>query len=147
MPFLRPLPVDLEQLAGALEGDPLLGGGRIDLRNGEVWAQPAIDYAREVGEEDEDDSEAPWWLYVHCEGSRAGYRDMEAFIGTVPDPGMADRLERAIVGRGVFRRFKDVLAQDLDELERWFAFSDERERGRARAWLADAGYTVSPTSA
>jgi hypothetical protein len=48
-------------------------------------------------------------LWVHCEGSRDGYRDMERFIGTVRDPGRADRLEIAISGRGAFRRFKDIL--------------------------------------
>ena len=38
--ILRALPVDLEELAGILEGDPLSIGGRIDIRTGEVWAQP-----------------------------------------------------------------------------------------------------------
>jgi hypothetical protein len=79
---------------------------------------------------------------VHCEGSRDGYRDMELFIGTVSDPGRADRLEIAISGRGAFRRFKDVLGRWPGELDRWYAFSAERQRGRARAWLADAGYYV-----
>jgi len=113
MPDLRPLPVDLDELAGILEGDPMYGGGRVDLATGEVWPAPAVDYAREIGQEDEDESEDPdKWLWVHCEGSRDGYRDMEMFIGTVRDPGRADRLEIAISGRGAFRRFKDVL-------ERW----------------------------
>ena len=67
---------------------------------------------------------------------------MELFIGTVRDPGRADRLEIAISGRGAFRRFKDVLARWHGELDRWYAFSAERQRGRARAWLADAGYYV-----
>lgn len=82
------------------------------------------------------------WLWVHCEGSRDGYRDMELFIGTVRDPGRADRLEIAISGRGAFRRFKDVLDRWPGELDRWYAFSAERQHGRARAWLADAGYYV-----
>jgi hypothetical protein len=64
------------------------------------------------------------------------------FIGTVRNPGRADRLEIAISGRGAFRRFKDVLERWPGELERWYAFSAERQRGRARAWLADAGYYV-----
>ena len=33
-PLLRPLPVNLEELAGALEGDPLSGSGRLDLQSG-----------------------------------------------------------------------------------------------------------------
>ena len=140
---LRPLPVDLDELAGILEGDPMYGGGRVDLATGEVWPVPAIDYAREMGQEDEDESEDPdKWLWVHCEGSRDGYRDMERFIGTVRNPGRADRLEIAISGRGAFRRFKDVLERWPGELERWYAFTAERQHGRARAWLADAGYYV-----
>ena len=35
-PMLRALPVDLEELAGILEGDPVSAGGRIDSRTGEV---------------------------------------------------------------------------------------------------------------
>jgi hypothetical protein len=143
MPDLRPLRVDLDELAGILEGDPVYGGGRVDLVTGEVWPTPAVDYAREIGQEDEDESDDPdKWLWVHCEGSRDGYRDMERFIGTVRDPGRADQLEIAISGRGAFRRFKDVLGRRPGELDRWYAFSAERQRGRARAWLADAGYYV-----
>ena len=37
MPDLRPLPVDLDELAGILEGNPMYGGGRVDLAMGEVW--------------------------------------------------------------------------------------------------------------
>lgn len=144
-PLLRPLPVDLDQLADILEGDPVMGGGRIDLRTGEVWPQPAFEYAGEIGEQDDDeDDEDGWWLPVESEGSRAGYRDMCEFIATVPDPGRGDRLGIAIQGRGAFRRFKDVLTRWPGELERWYAFSEERQRGRARAWLADAGYCVTP---
>ena len=91
MPDLRPLPVELDELAGIIEGDPMYGGGRVDLAAGEVWPAPAVDYAREIGQEDEDESDDPdKWLWVHCEGSRDGYRDMELFIGTVRDPGCAD---------------------------------------------------------
>jgi hypothetical protein len=148
--MLRPLPVDLEQLAAVLETDPVHGGGRIDLRTGEVWPQTAVDYAREAGEVDPDDEDPDRWLAVWCEGSGDAYRDMEDFIGTVADEGRADRLSAAISGRGGFRRFKDVLARWPGELERWYVFSDESQRGRARLWLATAGYAPAlrraPTS-
>ncbi|MDP9250617.1 MAG: hypothetical protein M3O78_04530, partial [Chloroflexota bacterium] len=36
-PLLRPLLVDLEEVAMILEGDPDQGGGRIELTTGEVW--------------------------------------------------------------------------------------------------------------
>jgi hypothetical protein len=144
MPLLKGLPVDLEELAGVLEGDPLTGSGRIDLHTGEVWPQAAIEYAEEVGEEDPDDEDDKRWLHVFCEGSRAGYRDMGIFIDNLEDDRLADRLARAIRGRGAFRRFKDVLADSPDLLDRWYGFSDDRHRGRARAWLAGEGYAPTP---
>jgi hypothetical protein len=57
--MLGGLPVDLEALAGILEGDPLSVGGRIDVRTGEVWSQAAIEYALETGAEDEDTADDP----------------------------------------------------------------------------------------
>jgi Uncharacterised protein family (UPF0158) len=142
--MLRALPVDLEELAGVLEGDPLSVGGRVDIRTGEVWSQAAIDYVLETGEEDEDTSDDPErWLAVHGGGSREGYRDV-LYIVSVEDPGWAERLAVAIRGRGVFRRFKDELACWPGELERWHALFEERRRGRARSWLAASGYRVLP---
>jgi hypothetical protein len=144
-PMLRSLPVDLEQLAEILEGDAMTTGGALDLRTGEVWPQSVIDYAGEGG----DDLEAPdfedreRFLWVDGGGSRDGYRDMVSFIDTVDDDDRADRLGIAIQGRGAFRRFKDVLGRWPEEVERWHLFSDERQRGRAGGWLADAGYRVA----
>jgi hypothetical protein len=77
-------------------------------------------------------------------GSRDGYRDLVDFIDTVDDEGLADRLHVAIRGRGAFRRVADTLRRAReDELIRWFEFTGERQRGRARAWLADVGYRVA----
>jgi Uncharacterised protein family (UPF0158) len=101
-----------------------------------VWPRAAIEYAVETGEEDEDAADDPErWLAVDGEGSREGYRDMERFIASVEDAGRTERLAIAIKGRGAFRRFKHELARRPGELERWHAFSEERQRGRARSWL------------
>jgi Uncharacterised protein family (UPF0158) len=69
---------------------------------------------------------------------------MELFIASVEDPGRAERLAVAIRGRGAFGRFTDELACWPGELERWQALSEERQRGRARSWLAASGYRVRP---
>jgi hypothetical protein len=134
-PLLRSLPVDLEQLASLLEGDPLCGGGRIDLRSGACWP-----HSVEYGEDDGDENDEDRWLHVARLGSREGYRDMELFIATVEDPAIADRLQIAITSKGAFRRFKDVLSRWPQELQRYYLLSDERQRGRARAWLAAEGF-------
>jgi uncharacterized protein UPF0158 len=59
------------------------------------------------------------------------------------DASRADGLGIAIDGRGVFRRFKDTVSRWPDEQERWYRFSDERRRGRARQFLSFAGYRVA----
>jgi Uncharacterised protein family (UPF0158) len=143
--LLRPLAVDLEELATVLEGDPIYGGGRIDLQTGEVWSEAAIEYAEEIGEENAAEADDPdRWLRVGCEGSRLGYRDMEWFVAEIDNPEIADRLRIAISGRGAFRRFRDTLYRWPDLMTRWYAFSDDRQRGRARAWLAHEGYAPTP---
>jgi hypothetical protein len=51
--------------------------------------------------------------------SSEGYRDMEAFIATVPNKRLPDWLWRAIGGRGAFRYFKDGWLDDSREGEHW----------------------------
>jgi hypothetical protein len=71
--------------------------------------------------------------------SRESYDDLAEFTAMVHDPKARDLLERAIAGRGAFRRFKDVLA-NLPELRAaWFKFHDTRLERRAIEWLRDEG--------
>jgi len=64
-----------------------------------------------------------------------GYRDMEAFISTVRNPHLQERLNRAISGSGAFRYYKDVLLEHPKERERWFQFKQERLQQRILDWL------------
>ena len=133
---LRPLPVDVEELTSILEGDPVRGGGRIDLTTGAVWHQSPYDEPLDGDDEEIDDSER--WLWVEA-GSRDGWWDMSEFAETVTDAELARRLQRAIHGRRAFRRFRDELDEYPHELTRFHCFADERQRGRARRWLAEHG--------
>ena len=74
--------------------------------------------------------------------SRVAYGDMEAFIDTVEDARLANRLSYAIRGRGAFRRFKDVLLDHQPERQRWFAFQNRRMEQRVVEWLAE--YEIEP---
>ncbi len=51
IPGLKPLPVNLDELAGVLEGDPAQGGGRIEVATGQVWPDPALEYGSVLSEE------------------------------------------------------------------------------------------------
>ena len=136
-----PLPVDLDALAMSLEGDPVHAGGRIDLQTGEVWPQAAVEYAEETGDEDEAEDDPERWLWFDSLGSRDAYQDMERFIASLDNADIADRLAIAIEGPGAFRRFRDTLSRWPELVTGWHAFSEDRRRGRARAWLADQGYS------
>lgn len=140
-PARRDLPIDLDELSLALEGDPLLTGGRLDLRTGDVQQIGPLyesDFFDQIGEPaDAEALEADdRWLRFDSLGSRPGFRDMVEFLETVVDERLAARLDRALGGRGAFRRFKGELAEVPDELARFHRFTDDRRRGRARQWLA-----------
>ena len=119
----------------------MLTGGRLDLRTGDVIPEsPMFDSSFDDERFDDDDQEDPHrCLAIHSEGSRPGYDDMVAFLDTIEEDATAERLGARLHGRGVFRRFRDGLA-DVGELERFHRFADDRSRGRARAWLAGHGY-------
>lgn len=137
---LRPVPVDLDQLAAALHASEWDSAGRLNLATGEVWPPFNADFT-DIDDEDEPEDENGW-LEIRGQGSRPGYRDMEAFVAwRITDERTAERLTATLHRPRPFRRFKDTLAEWPDLLDAWYAFSEERELGRARAWLADEGYT------
>jgi hypothetical protein len=96
-PALRPLPVDLEELSGLLEGDPAWGGGWVDLNTGECRPVRA-DFGEPRGEGEPEDTER--WLHVACARSHDAYRDMEDFIAVLDDRSLTDALATAIRCRG-----------------------------------------------
>lgn len=71
--------------------------------------------------------------------SSEAYGDMVDFIATVKDRRLQGLLERAIDGRGAFRRFKDVVARHPGEQQRWFRFQADRLRERILEWLEEEG--------
>ncbi len=117
------------------EGEP--GTSLTDLiqqRDRPEWEKQALAEAAQV--------EAGYgtrYIHVPKPDPREGHRDMEAFIDAVPSARLRAQLSNAIQGRGAFRRFRDGLAADPRERERWFAFKGERVRRRVLAWLASVG--------
>ena len=65
------------------------------------------------------------------------YRTMEMFISTLPGPA-ANKLSRAISGRGAFRRFKDMVI-DLGLSDKWYKFQDDTHRNLAIRWCEENG--------
>jgi hypothetical protein len=78
---------------------------------------------------------------VPSENSSEGYSDMAAFIDTLRNPHLRERLAQAISGRGAFRYFKDVLLDYPAQRERWFQFKRQRLQQRITEWLEEHGIT------
>lgn len=139
---LYPLPVELDDVGEALS-EQAGSENFLDLQTGTVWFHTMS----ESGMDDElnvDFDDATRWLFLEGEGSDEAHRDLQRFIATVNDPDLADRLSRAIEGRGAFRRFRSVLEQHPDEYTRWHRFDADARLGHARSWLAAAGYQARP---
>jgi hypothetical protein len=138
-PLLRAVPVDMEELSNHIEGNSYQEM-YIDLQDGGFWFDETLTGLERPDPENEDR-----WLFIGSQiGSRGGYDDMVDFTGLVRDNRLRGKLDRALEGKGAFRRFRDELHDASGEvLHRWHVFSDERTRGRARAWLAERGLRPS----
>jgi GNAT superfamily N-acetyltransferase len=139
---LPPVSVLLADLGDFLDGDPLKGDGAIDLRTGDIYSPGFMDYDRPDELDENSESYDPdRWLFFQPE-SGPGYRDMVDFASELPEGRLRELLFLALEGRGAFRRFRSVFNDEAyaAELTRWTLFRNERQIGRARAWLAQAGY-------
>jgi hypothetical protein len=143
---LRPIAVDLSELIDIMSsGGEFQSEGRLNLDTGEIAVSLVFaDRYDDVEEDEEDENEdavdvQEWTNVAHIEsGSRAGWYDMADYAELQPDYNIADRLRRAIEGRGAFRRFREAVDQ-LDLVDDWIEFSNDRELGRARQFLAEHG--------
>lgn len=92
-------------------------------------------YSREFGGDevevpDEYLVELPPW------GSSDGYQLMVSFVNVCRNPKIRESLARELSSRsrGVFRRFRDVLATDKQTLEHWYEFKDQKMKSHIKAW-------------
>jgi hypothetical protein len=140
--MLDPEEVDLTDLALALEDHSQEHSWWFDPATGKLEPH----FVDDLGDASLEEERASHLIAVEPLPAAVGYGDMQDFIAYVREPRTRDHLERAIAGRGAFRRFKDALL-DHPELRRaWFAFHDSRGERRAIEWLLDHD-VVPPESA
>lgn len=153
----KKLKVDLSELVFEMEmGDNMERSGYLDTETGEIISMPdemmrAVEdgeTAEDVIEWDEDLAETAdqvlgdeknRFLLIPKRESREGHEIMVAFAETVKSKSLREKLSLALDGKGAFRRFRTVLNQHPEELERWYAFKDDRMREEAVQWLLENG--------
>src|SRR5687767_2136568 len=68
---------------------------------------------------------------------------MQRFVASVRDHDLRRSLERALGGHAPFRRFMEVLADDVAEEERWEGYGGTVRQIEAREWLDGLGIEPS----
>jgi predicted nucleotidyltransferase len=123
-----------------MEAMKMLDLGGVDLGS---LCEALEDHSDETSWLDDDDlagdPQERGLVWVDPVPSGEAYRDLVDFVARVRDPRAHDLLERAIAGRGAFRRFKDTLFEFPKLREAWFVFHDRRMECRAIDWLLDQG--------
>lgn len=135
--------VNIGEICGAMENNSLEIRYCLDLETGEVIT--ISDFNNEFDDEnalDKIDEEPERYKAIPTMSSDEAYRHMEDFICTVKDEKLKGELNRAINGKGAFRRFKDVLAENPEEQIRWYDFHDKIIKQKAIEWLENIGIKV-----
>lgn len=98
-----------------------------------AWELELLPQAKEIFEGNERYEEIP------TRPSHEAYDIIVNFVSDVKDGRMRSRLESALHGRGVFRRFKDTLKEYPEIEKEWFKFKDEKDKGMVKEWLESIG--------
>ncbi len=132
--MLDPASVDLDELCVALDDHTAGVSWWINPATGELRSHLA-----DVGGKSTDELFDGGWRKIRPTESYESYRDMAEFVAAVHHRRAADLLDRAITGRGAFRRFKDTLFEFPELRDQWFRFRAARSRRRALHWLSVEG--------
>ena len=130
--------IDKDMVEVAMEDSDLSNSYYLNLQTGEVAFLTYGDENEELSEEIEGSDD-----YVPIERipSHEAYQWMENFVADMvapKDPQAAEKLSIALMGKGAFRRFKDVLHTLDDKWEQaWYRWRDERLEEAMNKWLED----------
>ncbi|MEW6558091.1 MAG: UPF0158 family protein [Elusimicrobiota bacterium] len=140
---INKITVNIDEICGAMENNSMEIKHYFDLETGEIITVSGFN--NEYDDEnvsDKIDEEPDRYEAIPTISSGEAYRHMEDFIYTVKDEGLKGELSRAINGKGAFRRFKDVLAENPEEQIMWYDFHDKIIKQKATEWLESIGIKV-----
>ena len=134
-------PIDEDMLELAMEDSDLATRYFLNTQTGEIvflseYADP--DEQEKLSEEIDGSND-----YVPIERipSHVAYQWMEDFVSEIVAPQskqVAEKLSIALMGKGAFRRFKDVLRMSGDKWEQaWYQYREKHLQTTMREWLAE----------
>ncbi len=111
------------------------GDGYVDPVTREIHGGP---YGEVLGPDGDVLEDIPGaWVSIPRTTSHEDFAVMEEFTARVSEPVVRARLEEALVGRGPFRRFRDVVFSIDGMGRRWNDFRQARAEQDAARWLID----------
>lgn len=148
-PTLRSLPVDVEELAIALDVEGADLRWYFDGLTGDVLL---VNHDYRPSEHDGltvEDIERDAQRFIRIPGADGQHLDddMRAFVSSLADPRLQESLALALSASRPERRFKTALSWLPDTLEEWHAWRKERCHQRALQWLAGLGVVPSARAA
>lgn len=110
----------------------------LNIETGEIVTLRTFDRDEEEKEMSEiiDELFNEVYFQIPVRDSNEGYEDMLEFTATIADQKLKTTLMQVLSGGNrIFRRFKDTLSSDREQLERYYLFIGERNRKRIVEWL------------
>jgi hypothetical protein len=65
------------------------------------------------------------------------YQIMEDFVETIPNQALQDELNEALIEKGAFQKFEEVLKKYPTRYRQWQVFRSDKVMARATSWLRD----------
>jgi Uncharacterised protein family (UPF0158) len=135
-------PVDREMIELAMEDGNLEHSYYLNIHTGEVTFLSAfINTAEEIEQQVEGIETSDEYVPIERLPSSEAYQWMEQFVAEIVAPKdalAAETLSIALMGKGAFRRFKDVLHRLGEEwVQAWYRWRSDQFTHAMREWLAD----------
>jgi hypothetical protein len=131
--------IDVDMLETAMEDADLSNIYSLNLQTGEVDFSSSYDDRHISDKEDEEETEEEHSVPVERIPSHEAYQWMCDFVDDIVFPKdalSAEKLDIALMGKGAFRRFKDVLRYIGGEWEQvWYGYRDDQIRSAMKEWL------------
>jgi hypothetical protein len=134
-------PIDEEMLGIAMEDSDLTHSYFLNTQTGEVVSFSDYDDPDEKEELVEEIDGSNDYVRIERIPSYIAYQWMENFVEEIVAPQsqrVAEKLSRALRGKGAFRRFKDALRMAGEKWEQaWYQCRDGHLQEAMREWLAE----------
>lgn len=110
----------------------------LDMENGEsvMLADELITGLDNEGLEDEIDNNPGRFLRLPTKYEINEYHIIEEFIWSLEDEKKADKLGKAIHGKGAFRRFKDMV-NNMEIEQQWYDYQANAYKKIAKTWCSN----------